>query len=147
MTITTTHDAQTALEKYLRSFVEDRPWDKACATFSVLSKTASGSHWLEFSGEKIEKGGFTKSSENIWYGLDAALYLRDEILRTTGRRIWGLTFTLYPDGKCNIEYDYKKPEDYEDGDEVMTGEEINASLNKLVEAGATVEVQIKKTQG
>lgn len=47
---------------------------------------------------------------------DAALFLRDNLLQSTGDRIWGLTFTLYRDGKFNIEYDYNKPED-EDEDE------------------------------
>lgn len=62
---------------------------------------------------------------------DALLYLRDDLLKTTGQRIWGLTFTLYPNGKFNIEYDYNKPEGYEETDDVITGDEINASLEKL----------------
>jgi hypothetical protein len=62
---------------------------------------------------------------------DASIFLRDDLLRTTGQRIWGLTFTLYPDGKFNIEYDYNKPEGYEETDEIITGDEINASLNRL----------------
>ncbi len=61
----------------------------------------------------------------------AALFLRDNILATTGQRIWGLTFTLYPDGKFNIEYDYNKPADYEETDEVITGDEINQNLSSL----------------
>lgn len=62
---------------------------------------------------------------------DAALYLRDDLLRTTGARIWGLTFTLYPNGKFNLEYDYNKPEGYEETDDIITGDEMNASLNLL----------------
>lgn len=51
----------------------------------------------------------------------AIINLRDGHLRATGKRIWGLTFTLYPDGKYNIAYDYNKPEDYDDsGEEVST---------------------------
>lgn len=61
----------------------------------------------------------------------AALFLRDDLLRTTGQRIWGLTFTLFPDGQFKIEYDYNKPEGYEESDEVITGDEINASLAQL----------------
>lgn len=63
--------------------------------------------------------------------MDALLFLRDDLLRTTGQRIWGLTFTLYPDGKFKIEYDYDKPEGYEETDEVISGDEINASLARL----------------
>lgn len=49
---------------------------------------------------------------------DACIALRDEYLRTTGKRIWGLTFTLYPDGKYDIAYDYNKPAEYDDSYEV-----------------------------
>ncbi|MEO8121767.1 MAG: hypothetical protein ABI606_20895, partial [Rhodoferax sp.] len=51
---------------------------------------------------------------------DAALYLRDDLLKTTGQRIWGLTFTLYPSGKFKIDYDYNKPEGYEETDETIS---------------------------
>ncbi|WP_147695844.1 hypothetical protein [Vogesella mureinivorans] len=57
---------------------------------------------------------------------------RDEHLGTTGRRIWGLTFTLYPDGTYHIEYDYQKPADYEDDpDDTIDGDEINQRLQQL----------------
>lgn len=62
----------------------------------------------------------------------ALCFLRDDLLRTTGQRIWGLTFTLFPDGKFKIEFDYNKPEGYEETDEVITGDEINASLAGLL---------------
>jgi hypothetical protein len=42
-----------------------------------------------------------------------------------------LTFTLYPNGKFNLEYDYNKPEGYEETDDIITGDEMNASLNLL----------------
>jgi len=41
-----------------------------------------------------------------------------------------LTFTLYHDGKFEIEYDYNIPEDYEETDEVITVEEINRTFLK-----------------
>lgn len=50
---------------------------------------------------------------------DACLFLRDDLLKTTGQRIWGLTFTLFPNGNFRIEYDYNKPEDYEETDETI----------------------------
>lgn len=63
---------------------------------------------------------------------EKCIYLRDEHLRTTGRRIWGLTFTLYPDGKYHIEYDYQKPADYEDDPaDTIDGDEINQRLQQL----------------
>lgn len=62
---------------------------------------------------------------------DACLFLRKHFYELTGNRIWGLTFTLYPTGKFNIEYDYNKPADYEETDDVIAGDEINQSLSRL----------------
>ena len=83
------------------------------------------SEFFVFVGDLVDETKYVKSIS------DACFYLRDDLLRTTGQRIWGLTFTLYPTGKFNIEYDYNKPEDYEETDEVITGDEINASLGPL----------------
>lgn len=57
---------------------------------------------------------------------DACIFLRDDLLKTTGQRIWGLTFTLFPDGKFRIEYDYEKPDGYEETDETV---EVNLNRN------------------
>lgn len=51
-------------------------------------------------------------------------------MKLTCDKIWGLTFTLYPDGKFEIEYNYDKPEDYEETDEVIKGEDINQTFLK-----------------
>ena len=65
--------------------------------------------------EKPEIVGKENLSPN-WNKLDElheiTLSLRDQILKETGKRIWGLTFTLYPDGKHEIEYDYNIPEGF-----------------------------------
>lgn len=58
---------------------------------------------------------------------EVCLFLREFMLKTTGHRIWGLTFTLYPDGKFSIEYDYNKPADYEE-----TSETIDLDLSDFV---------------
>lgn len=78
------------------------------------------------SGDKSISLGF----ENAFKVNDAATYLRDDLLQTTGNRIWGLTFTLYPDGKFNIDYDYEKPEDYDDSDDAISLAQAQASLAK-----------------
>jgi hypothetical protein len=123
--------AYSSLADYLLAFIGDRAWQKACGKFKIFKKMAQGEQYFENDGKTHDQGGFEDSSNAMWDGLDAALYLRDDLLKTTGKRIWGLTFTLYPTGKFNIEYDYNKPEDYEETDEVITGEEINASLSNL----------------
>jgi hypothetical protein len=67
---------------------------------------------------------------------DAALYLRDDLLRTTGQRIWGLTFTLYPTGKFKIEYDYNKPEGHEETDETIDAGAAIDSLQNILAGGS-----------
>lgn len=135
MAFSTVEEAYSGLASYLIAFIGGRSWDMASANFRVFSTMANCSQWLEHLGSKDESGGFETSSDAIWTGLDAALFLRDDLLKTTGQRIWGLTFTLYPDGKFNIEYDYNKPEGYEETDDAISGDEINSSLGKLGNKG------------
>lgn len=59
------------------------------------------------------------------------LFLRDDLIKSTGQRIWGLTFTLWPNGKFEIEYDYNKPDNYDDTDELISGDEINKNIDSL----------------
>jgi len=42
------------------------------------------------------------------------LLLFNDLLKTTSARAWGLSFYLYHDRKLKIEYDYNKPEDYDE---------------------------------
>lgn len=42
-----------------------------------------------------EKGGFEKNPNALWAGLDAALFLRDELLKKDGVRIWGGGWILF----------------------------------------------------
>ena len=43
-------------------------------------------------------------------------------LEAGGQRIWAVVFTLYPDGRFDVEYDYNKPENYDEADELVAGE-------------------------
>ncbi|KRC04212.1 hypothetical protein ASE11_03905 [Hydrogenophaga sp. Root209] len=91
-------------------------------TTSYLRQSKTGS---------VENDRFP-SLETASFASRAILSLRDYILQTTGRRIWGLTFTLYPDGKFNVEYDYNKPPDYEeDDDDVAATSEATPVANLL----------------
>jgi len=80
-------DAYNALANYLHAFVEERHWEKAVCTMSILGNMANGSHWLFWNGNTDDQGGFENNHAAIWKGLDAALYLRDDLLRMTGDRI------------------------------------------------------------
>ncbi|VTU18922.1 hypothetical protein H4CHR_00282 [Variovorax sp. PBS-H4] len=66
---------------------------------------------------------------------DACIFLREDLLKSTGQRIWGLTFTLYPDSKFNIEYDYNKPLEYEETDETV---DLSHALEDLQNQGVRV---------
>lgn len=67
----------------------------------------------------------------------AIRFLREKLLRDSGARIWGLTFTLYPDGKFHIDYDYNKPEDYEETEETL---DLNEAIEGLKKLGIQVDV-------
>ncbi|MET3443165.1 hypothetical protein ABIC94_003954 [Variovorax paradoxus] len=124
----TVEQAYDAIGTYLLSFIGSRQWEGAVCKLRVYAKMASGSHWLIMNGVVDESRGFEENQDAMWAGLDAAIFLRDELLRTTGQRIWGLTFTLFPDGKFKLEYDYNKPDDYEETDET-----IDVSLTDFVD--------------
>ena len=124
------NQAYQYLSESLLFYSDDKKWDKLVLSALIFYKMTQSSYMLFYKNEIINK--------NIMMPIDilgnesnSLLYLRDHMLNLTGDRIWGLTFTLYPDGKFEIEYDYNKPDDYEETDEVITGEEINQSLNDL----------------
>ena len=107
-------------------------WSSAFIQTKILKNSCS-----EVMTEQVSSAG---EENHVSLGFDrmklvsnAIFFLRDNLLHTTGQRIWGLTFTLFPDGKFKIEYDYNKPDGYEETDEVITGDEINASLLDLNE--------------
>jgi|SRR5690554_2939603 hypothetical protein len=124
-------EAYEAFAAYLISFIDGREWDVATCTFNVFYKMASGDHQFEKNGIVENKGGFTKNQAAMLDGLDAALYVRDDMLKTTKNRVWRIIFTLYPNGKFNIEYDYNKPEDYEDTDDLISANDLSESLKGL----------------
>lgn len=128
--ILSTEDAYQAIARDIASFPNGRDWDVAFGRYDVYSRMVSSRWWLKFENEIDRKWNGGDEQFNA-QACDAALFLRDNILKTTGHRIWGLTFTLYLSGKFNIEYDYDKPEGYEETDELISGEEINQAIDQL----------------
>lgn len=106
-------EAYITLAEYVQAFIDKRRWNEAGCEMKVYENMAKASQWLVYEDVRDELGGFEAHPDAMWKGLDAAIFLRDDILSTTGERIWGLTFTLFPEGKFKIEYDYNQPEDYE----------------------------------
>lgn len=126
----TVEDAYQQLAQSILEFVGENAWDRARSRTAIYSRMTetSYSRW-SCDGEVADDR--SPSGKAIIEGSRAALVIRDDLLQATGRRIWGLTFTLYPNGKFNIEYDYNKPEGYEETDDVIAGDEINRSLRGL----------------
>lgn len=123
-------DAYERISKGILWFVKDSKWSYGQMEASIWAGSTQASY-VRRVGDSIvrddkfpELGLAIKSSE-------ALLFLRDNVYKSTGGRIWGLTFTLYPDGKFDIEFDYKKPDRYEETTETISGVEINESLNKI----------------
>lgn len=123
-------NAYEYLAKSIFEFVAGVQWDVARSRTIILNRMTETSYWRSSGDEVVENDKFP-SLEAEKAASKAAILLRDNILTTTGQRVWGLTFTLYPNGKFNIEYDYNKPEDYEETDEVIAGDEINQTLSDL----------------
>lgn len=128
-------DSNQVTEQYqsladeLMVFTNDLDWDKAILHCEIYSSMIAKERWLEFNNKEVWMGN--DIPDNIREKTsDSCYFLRDVIFNLTGDRIWGLTFTLYPDGKFEIEYDYDKPEDYEETDEVINGDEINQTFLK-----------------
>lgn len=105
----TVEDAYRELASGIVDFAAGRSWERACCKCEIYDKMASATYWLEGSGN-IDRDalGWPDSSINIG---QAAIFIRNNILATGGQRIWGLTFSLFPDGKFDLEYDYSRPKE------------------------------------
>lgn len=118
MTPMNIEDAYSQLANAVVAFCDEAPWDIACSKTAILTSMTQSEYWRRKGEITIENDRFP-SFELASHASDAALFLRDDILKRTGQRIWGLTFTLFPDGKFRVEYDYNKPDGYEETDEVV----------------------------
>ncbi|AXI84387.1 hypothetical protein FUT69_03655 [Xylella taiwanensis] len=136
------HEFQNVEEAYqtigedLIAFAGERAWDEVVGKYEVYSKLVSSECWLLKDG-CVDKKNIGDSDGFSTRSYFAVLYLRDDLIKCTGHRIWGLTFTVYPTGKINIDYDYNRPEDYEDYDDyeecedIITVDEVKKSLRNL----------------
>jgi len=103
--------AHRELKNACLAFIRGRPWDFATCHAVILSKMARIQIYLvhenRIERERLAWTGSSATPES------AVLFLRDDLLSTTGERMWGLTFTLYPDGRFNIEFDCNQPKGHE----------------------------------
>lgn len=127
--IISVEDAYHAIAQEILCFVSTRNWESAGGIYQIL-RSSTAKRWFVVShGVKTRKGDLPPLEARSIAG-DALFFLRDDLLKTTGQRIWGLTFNLYPDGKFNIAYDYNKPEDYEETDETVDLSQVLEGLQK-----------------
>jgi hypothetical protein len=109
------YSAEQAYEEIAKGaldFLKGREWDKVVCEVKIYSQMAEIKHYFVKNGVQT-KTALGWGNSNIKNG-EAAIFLRDDLLKTTGHRAWGLTYTLLPTGKMNIEYSYDKPKGYEE---------------------------------
>ena len=109
----TVEDAYNEIAKALLHFINGRLWDSAVYKAVIYTDMVRSSFSLTQASKLNEQA--TRWPTSSIKDAEACRLLRDDLLKTTGHRAWGLTYTLLPTGKMNIEYSYDKPEDY-DGD-------------------------------
>jgi hypothetical protein len=125
--VVTVEQAYQLIANEVLAFVGDQHWIEAGGHYRTLLGSVDGSWWRK-SDDGIDERGMDVPRDITRAAFAAARFLRDNLLASTGDRIWGLTFTLYPDGKFKIEYDYNKPEGYEETDETISLEEALKGL-------------------
>lgn len=127
MKISSSEEAYQAIAQDLLNFPNGRTWTSITGEFEILSTMVSSKSWLSNNGivDKKWNNGSTKYSD---LALEAVRYLRDNIQETSGQRIWGLKFTLHPTGKFEIDYDYTKPDGYEETDETVNAREVFSDI-------------------
>ena len=128
--ISTIEDAYRLIGTAIAKHATSDNWEELMVQAPILSKGLGGTVSVERSSNRQDRDipiGFS-----LFQIQRAALYLRDDLLKTTGQRIWGLTFTLYPTGKFKIEYDYNKPEGYEETDEAISFDDALDNLQNIL---------------
>jgi len=112
-------DAFKWFEVELQEFMninKDRLFTHAKGLYEVQDNYSGSSHELYNNNEELKE---LKYKDNKYPIYESLHFIRDQILAETGKRIWGLTFTLYPDGKYEIEYDYNVPEGFNEKGEYI----------------------------
>lgn len=123
-------DAYSQIANGILWFVQGEEWSCAKASASIWQRSTQVSYTRTVKGEQITDDRYPPLDVAL-DSSDALLFLREQLLKMTGQRIWGMGFTLFPNGSFDIEYDYSKPLGYEESNEEISGEEANLSLQKL----------------
>lgn len=116
------------LANILQHKLRKKKWDKFVLYTVVYNENCEIQTTLSY--ENSTKF-FELDMISIFEVSDLIIFFRDNILKETKKRIWGLTFTLYPDGKHEIEYDYNVPEGFNEQGEWIGEEHNNEAVSEL----------------
>lgn len=130
MNIDSLDAAYNILNKGILDFLKSRRWDKAYNQSKIIDNSVTVGHYRVFNGEIITEHQYATNIDLLQI-CDALLYIRDTIIKETGKRIWGLTFALYPDGKHEIEYDYNIPEGFNENGEWIGDDHKNETVSEF----------------
>jgi len=125
--------AYEALTCSMLAFVQNRPWNKIYTNAEILDMSGTIPYFRVYQNKVFEENEYAPDIESDCGIFSALLYIRDQIFAQTGKRIWGLTFTLYPDGKYEIEYDYNVPEGFNEQGEYIGEEYENDEISEFFE--------------
>lgn len=116
------------LADILKKKLDDKIWDKFELNVVVYNENCQIQTELTY---KKSIKFFEFDINSVFELNDYIIFLRDTILKETGKRIWGLTFTLYPDGAYEIQYDYNVPEGFNEKGEWIGEEHNNEAVSEL----------------
>ncbi|MDD5358717.1 MAG: hypothetical protein PHI79_03380 [Sulfurovaceae bacterium] len=123
------NDILSCFKNDLISFSNSRLWDKLTGSYEIINRAGGPTKYiLSFNGADDDEY-YEIPTEIVRKTFNALESLRDQILAETGKRIWGLTFTLYPDGRHEIEYDYNVPEGFNEQGEYIGEECANEAVS------------------
>ncbi|MFO1369045.1 MAG: hypothetical protein U1F46_08615 [Marinagarivorans sp.] len=94
-------------------------WESIAIETIVYNRSTRSIYWAVTGDERV-RTSVAPSDAASSRAFEAALFLRDDLLKTTGHLCYGFTFTLFKDGQFDIQYRYDNP--YKDIEEQMAAE-------------------------
>jgi len=107
------------------------------AIFNILAELAAAPwEYLQVSGAILNKnisevttiqGSIEGLTEDIPIGWkifeiqDLLIHLRKIFFEATGQRIWGFRLVFFKDGKFTVQFDYEKPANFDEADDLISG--------------------------
>ena len=125
----TVEDAYVVIVQTLFKACTLKEWKVLSLSAPILSQNLGGTSAIQRSIDDTESDiplGF-----EIFDIQKAVFFLREDLIKNNMGRIWGIDFKLFPDGNFKINYDYNKPDGYEDSDETIGGSQANEGLSRL----------------